>query len=91
MHLWKEHGRADFPPDLRGEEVSGIDMVMLDADVAGCISTWLTNGGQLDAARREILAQSMSDLDRVVDQLRGDDERYYRRLREMAALILDMR
>lgn len=35
--LWTEHNAALFPEGFRAKDVSGIDFVMLDADVAGCI------------------------------------------------------
>ncbi|MFE0420454.1 hypothetical protein [Streptomyces tendae] len=43
--LWQEHRDAEFPANLRGVEVEDIDMVLLDADTAGCASTWIDNGG----------------------------------------------
>ncbi|MGW1985025.1 hypothetical protein ACWCPJ_21660 [Streptomyces collinus] len=39
--LWQEHRAAEFPACLRGAEFEGIDMVMLDADTAGCTSAWV--------------------------------------------------
>ena len=36
--LWKEHQSAPFPEAYAGKDVSGIDFVMLDADVAGCVA-----------------------------------------------------
>ncbi len=32
--LWEEHMRAPFPPHLRGREIEGEDVVLLDADIA---------------------------------------------------------
>ncbi|MCX5563493.1 hypothetical protein [Streptomyces sp. NBC_00038] len=45
--LWQEHLDAEFPAGLRGAELAGIDMVLLDADIAGCVTTWRGNGGFL--------------------------------------------
>jgi hypothetical protein len=87
--LWDEHLRARFPPRLTGEDVAGRDMVLLDADVAGCISTWLSNDGQLDVHRRDVLARCLDDLDHVLAALSDRDERaYFAQLRDMAALAL---
>ncbi|WP_392972479.1 hypothetical protein [Streptomyces sp. LN245] len=46
--LWQEHLDAAFPAGLRGAEPAGIDVVLLDATAAGCVSTWLSDGGALD-------------------------------------------
>jgi hypothetical protein len=42
--LWNEHRSTTFPKACRGKDVSGIDLVMLDADVAGCVNTFLDRG-----------------------------------------------
>ena len=49
--LWDEHCRAPFPDRLRGMEIAGVDMVLLDADIAGCVTTWL---GGASLRRRRI-------------------------------------
>lgn len=48
QRLWDEHCDAPFPARLGGQEIAGVEMVMLDADIAGCVQTWLANKGQLD-------------------------------------------
>jgi hypothetical protein len=89
QRLWDEHLLAPFPTRLRGEEIDGIDMVMLDADIAGCVSTWLGNKGRLDETRRGWLEGSLDDLARVLRLLADEDERaYYERLRRLAQLAL---
>jgi hypothetical protein len=42
--LWKEHKNAPFPKGFRRKDVSGSDFVMLDANVAGCVDTFLGRG-----------------------------------------------
>jgi len=42
--LWREHKLAAFPQGYRGKDVNGVDFVMLDADVAGCVDTFLSRG-----------------------------------------------
>jgi hypothetical protein len=87
MRLWREHLGAAFPAGLRGAEPAGIDMVLLDTAVAGCVSTWLNNGGSLDAERHRILYGCLTDLDRALPLITGAEEvRYCRRLRQMAVL-----
>lgn len=88
LRLWNEHQQAEFPHRLREQEVAGVDMVMLDADVAGCIGTW-ASVGQLDQPHREGLEQCLTDLNRVLPLLNDQSEKaYYERLRELATLAL---
>ncbi|CAK7283688.1 hypothetical protein [Streptomyces misionensis] len=86
--LWEEHRRAVFPADARGAEPAGIDLVLLDATVAGCVSGWLDGGGSLDAERGRILRDAVTDLGRVLPEITGaDGSRYFRHLRRLAALV----
>ncbi|MDT9690514.1 hypothetical protein Q5762_19645 [Streptomyces sp. P9(2023)] len=84
--LWAEHLRAPFPPQLRGRDIEGADFVLLDADIAGCVSAALD--GSLDARRRAILLRCRAAVEKVLPAL--DDENgavaYYARLRHMAEL-----
>jgi hypothetical protein len=87
--LWAEHLKADYPPRLRATDVDGVSMVMLDADVAGCFTVWLDNGGWVDAWRQGILDECMAELDRVIPLLTDRHERkHFARVREMAAMAL---
>ncbi|MCG3043296.1 hypothetical protein L7D48_22450 [Streptomyces sp. S1A] len=64
-------------------------MVMLDADTAGCVCTWLNNGGALDPERRHILQTRLENLARIVPQISAPSgRRYYQRLHQLALLIL---
>ncbi|MFK0263804.1 hypothetical protein ACIQU1_21075 [Streptomyces angustmyceticus] len=63
-------------------------MVLLDADTAGCVLTWLNNGGTLDPKRTRILQSCIEDLDRVVPEITEPaGTRYYQRLRRLALLV----
>ncbi|MFI8876797.1 hypothetical protein [Streptomyces sp. NPDC055243] len=85
--LWREHLAVEFPAALRGAELAGIDLVLLDAGIAGCASTWRNAGGSLDATRQRILRDCLRDLERVLPLLVEPDEvRYCQRLRRLAVL-----
>jgi hypothetical protein len=89
QRLWDEHCAAPFPARLGGQEIAGVEMVMLDADIAGCVQTWLANKGQLDEHRKEILRSCLDEADRVLPLLQDEGERaYYERLRRLAQLAL---
>ncbi|MEV6056995.1 hypothetical protein [Streptomyces sp. NPDC052107] len=85
--LWQEHLDAKFPAGLRGAELDGIDLVMLDADIAGCVTTWRNNGGFLDVERLRILRDCITEFDKVLPLLVDTEElRYYKRLHQLATI-----
>ncbi|MFE0421581.1 hypothetical protein [Streptomyces sp. NPDC058953] len=90
--LWDEQRRAPFPAGLRGVAFGDTDLVLLDADIAGCVLTWLNNDGVLDLWRIGILRGCVEDLDRVIPELTPltgpAGVRYYERLRRLALLTL---
>ena len=87
---YEEHGDAGFPGRFRGEELAGVDLVLLDADIAGCVVTWQAGGGRLGGAGRAMVRERLRDLDRVLPLLTDEQARhYFRRLRELARLIAD--
>lgn len=82
--LWEQHLRATFPPHLRGRDVAGEDVVMLDADIAGCVSSALS--GHLDERRHRVLVRCLGAVEKVLPSI-GEDggaREYLERLREMA-------
>jgi hypothetical protein len=67
-------------------DVAGVDMIMLDADIAGCVSS-LLSARSLDQRRQAILERSIRNLHRVRPLLTVDNEIvHYDRLRIMAEL-----
>jgi hypothetical protein len=83
------HLQAPFPARLRGIEIDGIDMVMLDADTAGCVRTWLDHAGQpASEVRTRSISACLDNLNQVLPLLTNAVEAdYYRRLRDVADLI----
>ncbi|WIM98382.1 hypothetical protein ACTOB_001981 [Actinoplanes oblitus] len=64
-------------------------MVLLDSDVAGCIGTWLDNGGAIEGPWWDVLSTCEQQLERVVPELSGYEASYCRRLLDMTALVLE--
>ncbi|MET9973057.1 hypothetical protein ABZZ80_46210 [Streptomyces sp. NPDC006356] len=83
--LWEEHRRAPFPAGFRGVDFAGVDLVMLDADVAGLVHREL--GGGLDDDGVAVLWACVAGLDKVLPLI-GDEycTSYYHRLRTMAGV-----
>ncbi|WP_155375661.1 hypothetical protein [Catellatospora vulcania] len=88
--LYAEQCEAPFPDGVRGADCAGVDLVMLDADTAGCVHTWLSNGGALDAWRRDVLSRRLEHLEQVVPRLSGSPAGdYYAAWRRLALLVRD--
>lgn len=88
--MWEEHMRAPFPPHMRGREIEGEDMVLLDADIAGCVVSSLS--GPLDEKRRKILLVCLAAVEKVLPSIDDEDgaSEYYKHLRDMAALAVEL-
>ncbi len=85
--LWEQHQATPFPPECRGREVAGSDLMRLEASVAGCIETYLL-ARALDPARQRALVGCVAELERVVPTLEGAAHEYFRRLGAMAGVLL---
>lgn len=85
--LWAAHYQAPLPPGWRRGSVAGVEMLMLDADIAGCVDSWLRADGALDERRQAILRGRRAQLDRVLPELDGAEAAYAERLSRLAALI----
>lgn len=92
LKLWDEHKYAKFRKDIAGEEIDGIDLVLLDADTAGCIDTFLKRSNQytLDISRTAILKHCYRDLSIVSARFAGAPKDYFQRLETLARLILEV-
>lgn len=86
--LYEEHRQAAFPRRLIVADANGVEMVSLDSNVSGCVSTWLGNGGRIDDLRWNLLADCEQKLNRAIPALDGYEASYYRRLLDMTVLIL---
>ncbi|MFI7578215.1 hypothetical protein [Micromonospora sp. NPDC049497] len=69
--------------------MAGVSMMLLDSNVAGCVSTWLHRGGSNDDGRWDILAACEQELLRVIPELDDDEAAYYQRLLDMTVLVLN--
>lgn len=85
--LWREHKLAAFPQDYRGKDVNGVDLVMLDADVAGCVDTFLSRGN-LNLFQTPILGLCYRNLTYSIPMLSEEGKAYYCRLDRLAELVL---
>ena len=87
--LWQEYRATPFPKVCRGGEVDGIDFVLLDADIAGCVTTFLESDRSLDLWRTAILGVCYRDVSQVLPQMPAEGRRYFELLEGLARLVLD--
>jgi hypothetical protein len=52
-------------PECRGEEIDGVDLALVDADLRGCVLHFLGKVTGLDAWHRDIVQRVTADLDRI--------------------------
>lgn len=83
--LWRDHLRTLFPDGFRGVDFDGVDLVLLDADVAGLVHREL-NGGLNDRGIASLWG-CIADLDKIVPLINEEYcASYFRKLRTMAQL-----
>jgi hypothetical protein len=85
--LWQEHLAAPFPNGFRGKDVDGIDFVILDADIAGCVETFVRRG-TLSLFQAAALGISYRNVSYVIPILNEEGAAYFWRLERLAELIL---
>jgi hypothetical protein len=88
LELWRQHSSAVFPKYYSGKEINGIDLPLLDAEVAGCIHMYIHNETKLDFRRVRNLRERLIDLNTIVLLLDSEELIYFNRLRELATLVL---
>lgn len=86
LELWQRHSSAAFPKGHK--EIDGIDLTLLDAEIAGCIHMYIHNDAKLDYQRVMNLRNRLIDLNTIILFLDSDELNYFNRLRELANLIL---
>lgn len=87
--LFDAHTAAPYPADLSGgDEVEGISLVMLDADIGGLAAAYLGAGGRLRADQWFTLRESAADARTVLARLSGEPWVYFGRLYALAQAML---
>ncbi len=84
---WEAWTRRPFPGGIRGLEIEGVDLTLLDTLASGCIKTYV-DAGYLDPERVDVLQGCMNDLDRTVSRLTGDASEYLVELQRLGRAVL---
>ena len=74
---YEEFLELPYPEDLKGEEILGIELVLLDSDSAGLIDKFIGNRGHLTPPDFKILRRCFADLKTVVKELQGNNRTYF--------------
>lgn len=85
--LWKEHLETAFPENFRGEDIDGIHFVLLDADIAGCVSSFI-DSGNLNLYQTAILGLCFRDIEYILHILDKEEIEYFQRLGRLSELVL---
>ena len=88
LELWQEHSASSFPKGYGGKEINGIDLSLLDAEIAGCIHMYMHSGEKLEFQRIKMLRERLIDLNKILLLLNSEELMYFNRLRELANLVL---
>jgi hypothetical protein len=87
LQLWKQHSSAAVPEGFDGKKLNGIELSLLEAEIAGCIRMY-ANQGTLEYRHLETLSKRLIDLNTIVLLLNNEELVYFNRLRTLADLAL---
>ncbi|HEU4500640.1 MAG TPA: hypothetical protein VFR82_03235 [Nitrospira sp.] len=83
--LWEAHKQEGWP--RVASQVEG-PLMTLDTVISGCVVFFLDSEDGLDEQRRNIVADCLADLEAMEQDLDQEGRAYFRRLRELGALLL---
>jgi len=86
--LWFRRTEKLFPADCRGKDIAGVGLVVLDADVAGCVLNFIHNETLRDN-QLDCLVKSQEVLENIVTELDGYAYWYYGHLKKLVGAILE--
>jgi hypothetical protein len=67
-----------YPRGQRGLEIAGVELILLDADAAGCASSWLESGADLNERARWMAPLCLHQLRKVVPWFADPQSEWYR-------------
>ncbi|HVK05766.1 MAG TPA: hypothetical protein VM490_20010 [Armatimonadaceae bacterium] len=91
--LAREHRDAPFPREVYAiEPMNGTSLVLLDANISGCVDTFLARGYALDLWRTATLGVCFRDVALALasPDLVAEARPYYARLETLAGLVLEV-
>jgi len=85
--LYDDFIKIPFPNDLKGIEIDGIDLIILDSDTAGLIDKFINHDYQLKNSDRKKLLQNLSEIEKIKGELNENERIYFSLLIDIIKLI----
>lgn len=85
---YQEFYNMPFPQELNGEEIFGIDLVMLDANTAGLIEKCIGYNYKLTKTDFDLLKRLSTELKAVTKELAGKPRTYFSTLSNIADRVI---
>jgi hypothetical protein len=89
--LFKKHKETEFPEGYAGEEIKGIDLVLLDSDASGCMDSFYGSSGTIKKPAPEkilILVKCRDDLQIIIPELSGKALEYFQNLEKIVSIVI---
>lgn len=89
---YQEFYKFPFPEEVHGEEIFGIDLVMLDADTAGLLQKYIDYKGKLSKSDFKLLERLNHELKTVTKELKGIGRTYFSTLWNLSdQVVIDLK
>ncbi|MFN8258245.1 MAG: hypothetical protein U0W24_21330 [Bacteroidales bacterium] len=85
---YQEFYNMPFPQELNGEEIFGIDLVLLDANTAGLIEKYIGYNYKLTKTDFDLLKRLSTELKAVTKELEGKPRTYFSTLWNIADRVI---
>lgn len=85
--LMEEFRQTEFPDNLKGVEVNSTDLILLDADTMGYVTSAMPFG-KLDSSKAIALKQLQHEIEDVLPELDSESKAYFEQLLTLATRIL---
>lgn len=85
VSLWEAHKEERWPRLASHQEGP---LMTLDTVISGCVVYYLDSPEGLDAQRRTIVGDCLTDLDTLAEDLDDESLQYFQRLRHLGFLLL---
>lgn len=88
--LWNSHEKQPFPAGHRTKTVEGVNLGLLDPELAGYIIGFLTTKGGLGSRQKNVMAEYSEKLNLIIEQLETEEaKRYFQSLKKITDLVLE--
>jgi hypothetical protein len=80
--------KVPFPIGLGGEEINGVEVVLVDTYAAGLIHSYAHSKTGLDQAQYDLLMEVWNDLNMIMDDLPEHGKAYFQTLYHLVEEVL---